>query len=214
MLSSIFRSSSLIGDDNTLGIRHLFLLGEFKGIIESNNPHSMENFIEKNETLFKKKIVLGKYHCNLLHILCYGDKIPFNPPHYVNRIVDIKHIIENTIVFFENHYSCFIMIPEIDFTKRDSNGKTPVDIAYEKIEHNNKSSLKMIGLLCKRFGKSGWLNNKPPDLILTEKPLIKCNFDTNSASKTQSAGTKKRKYSKRKKNTYKRKFKNLKKKNK
>ena len=205
VLSSIFRLSSLIRDDNTLGIRHLFLLGEFKGIIDSNNPHSMETFIKKNETLFIKKIVLGNYHCNLLHILCYGVQIPFNPPDFVNSIVNIKDIIKKTIFFFEKHYSCFEMIPETYFMQLDSNGNTPLDIAHKL------HSLKIQKLFCKRFGGEDKAIDNEHGIITSDRFFINCE---NSASKTQSAGTKKRKYSKKKRNTYKRKFKNIKKKNK
>jgi len=202
MFSSFFRTS-----EDKLGVGQLFLLGELKGIVESNNPTSMENFIKKNETLFIKKIVLGKYHCNLLHILCYGDKIPFNPPDFVNRIVNIKKIIKDTIDFFEKHYDCFEMINKNYFKEKDSDGNTPLDIA------NKLHSLKIKKIFCKRFGGEENGIDKDSKLVNTTM-YTDCE---NSASKTQSAGTgtKKRKLLKKKKrNTYKRKFKNLKKKNK
>ena len=203
MFSSFFKTS-----DDTLGVRHLFLLGEFKGIVESDNQESMKHFIQKNETLFIKKIVLGKYHCNLLHILCYGDNIPFTPPDFVNKIVNIKKIIKDTIQFFEKHYKCFKMIPETYFKEKDSDGNTPLDIANKQPD-SDFSQIKNI--FCKRFGGQEKAINQDSELV-NRTMYTDCE---NSASKTQSAGTKKRKILKKKKrNTYKRKFKNLKKKNK
>ena len=203
MFSSFFRTS-----EDTLGVRQLFLLGELKGIVESDNPKSMEKFIKENETLFIKKIVLGKYHCNLLHILCYGDNIPFTPPDFVNKIVDIKKIIKDTIVFFEKNYSCFEMIPDIYFKEKDSYGNTPLDIANKQPD-SDFSQIKKI--FCKRFGGQEKAIDKDSELVNTTM-YTDCE---NSVSKTQSAGTKKRKILKKKKrNTYKRKLKNLKKKNK